>query len=905
MSEKNRLQAHYHGQADWLQWGPYLSEREWGTLREFYGMGDNFWQGLGYQQARHTAYRWGEDGIAGWCDDQQFLCLSLSLWNYQDSHLKERLFGLTNPEGNHGEDLKEYFFYLYNTPTHSYSKFSYKYPVSAFPYQQLIEVNRQRSQHESEYELFDTGIFAAGYFDVVVTYAKAAPDDIICQISVTNHSSEVKKILLAPQIWFRNTWSWGYPNGPEGKVFQKPQLESPVNLQTDDYWIIKADHCQLGRYYLYLPPAHEVVMTENQTETNRSRGQHQHPWFSKQAVADYLTGHSTKINHFLTGTKATAAYHWQLKPQQTKQLNLRLTRLITTHPWSKLTSTIQQRRQEAVEFFHQLQSPLLPTELQNLQQQAWTNLLTSKQVYYFDVQQWRQGDPSQPFSAEEVALRPMSGWQHLKNHQVIMMPDKWEYPWYANWDLALQSWSMAQLDLQLAKQQLLLLTKTDYMHPNGQLPAYEVDWNAVNPPLLAWAGLQIFEWEKNQTNQPDLSFLQQLFHKLIFNFSWWVNRKDRDGKNIFEGGFLGLDNIGVLDRNLPGIQGRLSQADSTSWMAMYALNMVKIALHLAVKQPVYQDMAIKFLDHFLRIAQTMSHTDQHGLSLFDDQDQFYYDVLHLNDRSIAMKVRSLVGLVPLLAVEILEPELINQLPGFEQKMHQLLNNFPQLAESGNVASCELPGIGKRRLLSLVNHKRLQAILARMLDPEEFLSPFGIRSLSRYHLHHPFEFELHGQHYQIDYQPGESHSRMFGGNSNWRGPIWMPVNYLIIQALRKHHLYYGNQVTFSFPHPSDNKLTLHQIAEQLSFRLISLFVKNTDGSRPWQGPYAHWFSKLNWQDQLFYEYFHAETGQGLGACHQAWTSLIANLIAETDPAHLLEWYQSLALGVEEAASEAED
>lgn len=876
-TEHKRLSQHRLRQANWRHWGPYLSERAWGTVREDYSASGTAWDYFPHDHARSRAYRWNEDGLAGISDRNQYLCFAWSLWNGQDAILKERLFGLSGPEGNHGEDVKEYYFYLDNTPTHSYMWMRYKYPQAAFPYQDLVATNAQRGYHEPEYELLDTGVFDQDrYFDLDFYYAKADQDDLLIQVRITNRGDQSAPYYLLPTLWFRNTWSWGYPQGPMGEVPTRPRL----NLQSTG--IIRAEHVRLGTYYLYSAEPVQALFTENETNYQRLFNVPSPQPYVKDAFHRYLIDHEkSAVNPKLIGSKAAWLFQGQLEAGQSRTYQLRLSNQAHERPFADFDNLVHTRQQEAERFYASIQPASLNQEEQRVQRQAFAGLLWTKQLYYYDVEQWLAGDPAvQPPAARRHGRN--SHWKHLVNFDVISMPDKWEYPWYATWDLAFHCLPLALIDPDYAKRQLVLLTRVWYMHPNGQLPAYEWAFEDVNPPVHAWAAWRVYKIDARQTGRPDRAFLEGIFHALLLNFTWWTNRKDEDENNIFEGGFLGLDNISVFDRSagLP-IDGRLDQADGTAWMAAYCLNMLKIALELANEDPIYQDIATKFFEHFLRIAYAMSHLGDEDYSLWDDEDQFFYDALHeAGGRTIPLKVRSLVGLLPLFAVETLEPDLLQAMPDFQRRLHWFVDNRPHL--SGNMASVDQPGVGERRLLSILTPERLRAVLARMLDEEEFLSPYGIRSLSKKHQEQPFVVEFGGQTHTVTYWPAESQSSLFGGNSNWRGPVWFPINYLIIESLQKYHHYYGPDFKVEFPTGSGEKLSLDQVANELSRRLVRLFLPDQDGQRPVYKQKETFQRDPHWKDLiLFYEYFHGEDGSGLGASHQTgWTGLVAKLIQQS-------------------------
>jgi hypothetical protein len=881
-AEHRRLADHNAHQKNWLLWGPYLSDRAWGTVREDYSAAGKPWEYFTRDQARSRTYRWNEDGLGGISDRHQYLCFAIALWNGQDPILKERLFGLGGNEGNHGEDVKEYYFYLDNTPSHSYMKMLYKYPQGSFPYEELIAENRRRGRDEPEYELIDTGAFAHNrYFDVMVEYAKSGPRDILIQCTLLNQGPDEALCHLLPTLWFRNTWSWGYPAGPMYDIPSKPllrQIEGPPGAST-----VFAQHPVAGVYYLYAEQEPQLLFTENETNRERLFGAPNQSPFVKDAFHRYLIGDErAATNPGREGTKTAAWYQDTITPGQAITCRLRLSNKPLERPFHDFDEILGQKAKEADEFYAAIQPPSLNDEAREIQRQALAGLLWTKQLYYYDVPQWLEGDPGQPVPASSRKNGRNAGWKHLNNFDVISMPDKWEYPWYATWDLAFHTVSLALVDPDFAKRQLRLLAREWYMHPNGQVPAYEWAFDDVNPPVHAWAAWRIYQIERQQHGQADRDFLESIFHKLLLNFTWWVNRKDADGNNIFQGGFLGLDNIGVFDRSaaLP-VEGHLDQADGTAWMAVYCLNMLEIALELAKENDVYQDMATKFFEHFLRVAQAMSASERQGHGLWDDKDGFFYDALHTSDGQVVpMRVRSLVGLLPLFAVVVLEPDTLSTMEDFKRRMNWFLSNRPGL--TGNIASVELPGAGEHHLLSILTRERLVRVLQRMLDEEEFLSTYGIRSLSKEYADQPYQFHLGNQPYTIAYEPGESRTGLFGGNSNWRGPIWFSMNYLIIESLRVYYRYYGESLTVECPTGSGIHRTLLEIAQLLSKRLQNLFFRDDSGRRPFYGQQSTFQQDPLWRDLiLFFEYFHGETGKGLGASHQTgWTALVANLIQDS-------------------------
>jgi hypothetical protein len=868
-----RLKEAADPRTPWRLWGPYLSEREWGTVREDYSQSGAAWDYLPHDHARSRAYRWGEDGLGGICDDHQRLCLAVALWNGQDPILKERLFGLTNSEGNHGEDVKEIYYYLDATPTHSYLKMLYKYPHRRFPYDLLVAENRRRGKADPEFELLDTGVFNDDrYFDIFIEYAKGAPEDILLQITISNRGRDEAVIHVLPQLWFRNTWSWG-------RASAKPDLKA----LSDN--VVSAQHESLGEYTLAVAGSPSLVFCENETNANRLWGQDRHG-HAKDAFHDYVVYRKTAaVNPARRGTKAAAHYSAALPSGSQEIFRVRLTRARHGSPFTDFGEVMDARRADADEFYAELQSDLTDEDKRRVQRQALAGMIWSKQFFYYDVRQWLKGDPAHPQPPEERRYGRNQQWTHLRNADVISMPDKWEYPWYAAWDLAFHTVAFALIDPEFAKQQLVLITRVWFMHPNGQLPAYEWAFGDVNPPVHAWAAWRVFQIDRKQRRRKDpddagdLEFLERVFHKLMLNFTWWVNRKDAAGRNIFQGGFLGLDNIGVFDRSAPlPTGGYINQSDGTSWMAMYCLNLMRIALELAQHNHVYEDVATKFFEHFLGIAEAMTNIARQGIGLWDEEDGFYYDVLNLPDgQSITLKVRSMVGLIPLFAVETLEPCLLRRLPDFRQRLEWYLAYCPDLASLVS-RWCE-PGEGERRLLSLLRGSRMKKLLRRMLDPSEFLSEYGVRALSRYHLAHPYTFGCGGQTMTVSYQPGESESGLFGGNSNWRGPIWLPVNFLIIESLQKFHHYYGDDFKIECPTGSGCFVTINDVATQLSARLAKLFLRDQHGRRPVFGDNEKSQLDPQFRDYLlFHEYFHGDSGRGVGASHQTgWTGLIAKLL----------------------------
>ncbi len=871
MSEQSRLDEHLERAANWKEWGPYLAERAWGTVREDYGEGDP-WRHFSHDDARSRAYRWNEDGLAGISDRRQYLCFAFAFWNGRDPILKERLFGLTGPEGNHGEDVKESYFYLDNTPTHSYMRMLYKYPHAEFPYADLVAENARRSRDAFEYELADTGVFADDrYFDVLVEYAKAAPQDVLVRVTVANRGPAPATLAVLPTIWFRNTWSWGYPAGPMGDVRARPVLGLPDGADR----CVAAHHPVLGDYYLHAGQPGEAIFTENETGAPDRAG------FGKDAFHRYvIEGERTAVNPARSGTKAAFVHRLELGPGEEQVLRLRLTTADRGEAFAGFDAVMSDRRRDADDFHEGLAPPGLDAEERRIHRQALAGLLWTKQMYYYDVAQWRRGDPAGPYADRPPDGRN-GGWEHLNNFDVLSMPDAWEYPWYAAWDLAFHCVPFALVDPGFAKRQLMLLTREWYQHPNGQLPAYEWHFGDANPPVHAWAAWRVYEIDRARTGLPDRPFLEELYGKLLLNFTWWVNRKDADGNNVFQGGFLGLDNVSVIDRSAAVLGGgHVDQSDGTAWMAAFTLDMLRIALELSRDEPIYQGLATKFYEHFLAIAAAMTSVGG-AVPLWSEADGFFYDVLHLPDgASHQLRVRSLVGLMPLLATQVLEPGTLEDNPDFTRRMRWFMANRPEL--SGVMSGLEMPGEGGRRLLAILAGSRLERVLRYVLDEDEFLSPHGIRSLSRFHLAHPYT--LPGTELTVGYEPAESLTGLYGGNSNWRGPVWFPINYLIIEALRRYHRYYGDTFTVECPTGSGNRLTLDAVADELARRLIGLFRPGPGGGRPAHGGDRRYADDPHWRDLiLFYEYFHGDDGAGLGASHQTgWTALVASLLHERPP-----------------------
>jgi len=878
--EAERLQESRERKAHWKRWGPYLSERAWGTVREDYSPHGTAWDSFPHDHARSRAYRWSEDGLAGISDRHQMICFAIALWNGRDPILKERLFGLTGNEGNHGEDVKEYYFYLDSTPTHSYMRTLYKYPQAEFPYAWLVEENRRRGRQAPEFELIDTGVFDSDrYFDVFVEYAKATPEEILIRIQVANRGPEAAQVQVLPTIWFRNTWSWGHDE-------RRPRLRQGEPLQKAG--VIELNHAYYGRRRLMCEGLPELLFTENATNHRRLHGTDNESAFVKDGINDYIVhGVKEAVNPENVGTKAAAHYALTIGPGETATVRLRLTdaELSPTRaePFgADFDRTFSERQREADEFYATVIPQILSGDARNVMRQAFAGLLWSKQFYHYDASRWLKGDPAGPVPPAERLHGRNHEWTHLYNADVISMPDKWEYPWYAAWDLAFHCIPLALVDADFAKEQLVLMLREWYMHPNGQLPAYEWAFGDVNPPVHAWAAWRVYKVDKKRRGKGDRKFLERVFHKLLLNFTWWVNRKDAEGRNIFQGGFLGLDNIGVFDRSAPlPTGGHIEQSDGTSWMGMYSLNMLAIALELAREDPAYEDVASKFFEHFVYICRALNNMGDEGIELWNTQDGFYYDVLHLPDgHPLPLKVRSMVGLIPLFAIETLVSDVVDTLPGFKRRMQWFIENRPDLGEYVETQTTE--DLLIRRFLSLVNRRRLRQVLRYMLDEAEFLSPHGIRAVSRYHHDHPYTLSVNSMEHRVDYEPAESSTGLFGGNSNWRGPIWFPVNYLIIESLQKFHYYFGDDFKVECPTGSGQMMTLWQVAGEISRRLTRIFLRGPDGQRPVYGGTKKFQEDPHWRDLiLFYEYFHGDNGAGIGASHQTgWTGLVAKLIQQS-------------------------
>lgn len=880
-AEHDRLEETRTQDIPWKKWGPYLSERQWGTVREDYSENGDAWNYFSHDQARSRAYRWGEDGLAGISDDKQRLCFALALWNGKDPILKERLFGLTNSEGNHGEDVKEYYFYLDSTPTHSYLKFLYKYPQAAFPYAELVETSRKRSRTEFEYELIDTGVFQEDrYFDVVVEYAKAAPDDILIEITVHNRGPEAAHLHVLPTLWFRNLWSWQ-------DVGDRPVAQDITSSKK--YGVVQSTEPKLGEMYLYCEDCPPLLFTENETNTQRIFGVANRTPYVKDGINNYVVqGQQNAVNPGQTGTKAAAHFQLTIEPGQCQSIRLRLSNVSpavfagngkVAGPFGKaFEQTLVKRRSEADEFYQTITPHKLSADEANVMRQALAGMLWSKQFYHYDVDKWLEERGSDPFKATRKAAPRNDHWHHMYNGDVISMPDKWEYPWYAAWDLAFHVLALSLVDPDFSKQQLKLMLRERYMHPNGQIPAYEWNFGDVNPPVHAWSTIFTYRLEKSKTGDGDTEWLKSCFQKLLLNFTWWVNRKDRSGRNVFEGGFLGLDNIGVFDRSAPlPTGGYLEQADGTAWMALFCQNMLEIAGELAMTDPDYEDMALKFVEHFLWIASAMGHVGQ-DTGMWDEEDGFYYDVLKLPDgNSQRLKVRSMVGLLPLCAATVFEGKLLAKSPDLAERFRWFIEARPELRAA--IHDPMQPGVAGRRLASILDEQRLRRVLAKMLDENEFLSPYGLRSMSRFHADHPYVTQAGGQEYRVSYLPAESDTGMFGGNSNWRGPIWMPVNALVIRALLQYYSYYGDDFKVECPTGSGQQMNLYQVAEEVGRRLSNIFLTDKSGQRPVFGGTQQFQNDPHWRDHLlFYEYFHGDNGAGLGASHQTgWTGVIARIL----------------------------
>ena len=869
----------------WRKWGPYLSERQWGTVREDYSQDGNAWNYLTHDQARSRAYHWGEDGLAGISDDQQLLCFGLALWNGHDPILKERLFGLTNNEGNHGEDVKEYYFYLDSTPTHSYMKYLYKYPQREYPYYDLVSTNRNRNRNDFEYELLDTGIFDEDrYFDVFVEYAKLTAEDILIQISMSNRGPELASLQVLPTLWFRNTWSW-WPSTSKPSVRQGAVKSGSR--------VIVASHPFLGERYLYCEGDIPLLFTDNETNNHRLFGTNNVSRYVKDGINNYVVDNERDaVNPEQTGTKAAAQYQLKIGAGETATIRLRLCDSAPSavgDPFKSFAQTMQTRQREADEFYREITPQSISKDTALVMRQALAGMLWTKQYYGYNVDKWLEEHGVDAMVTGHRQMRN-SEWFHMLNHHIISMPDKWEYPWFAAWDLAFHAIALSTVDVEFAKEQLDLMLEEYFLHPTGQIPAYEWNFSDVNPPVHAWASIFLYRTEQALRGQGDLDFLKRTFRKLLLNFSWWVNRKDRFGRNLFEGGFLGLDNIGVFDRSAPlPTGGHLEQADGTAWVSLFCQNMLEIAVELAANDPTYEDIAINFAEHFLLIANAMNQAGPGGM--WDEADGFYYDVLRFPDgNATRLKVRSMVGLLPLCATTVVEPWQRERVPRVLEFCDDRIRQKPKLMEGIHVTGPGHSGVAGRDILATVNEDRLRRILSRMLDENEFLSPYGIRALSRYHAQHPYDFSANGQDYRVSYLPAESNTGMFGGNSNWRGPIWMPVNVLLIRALLSFYLYYGDNFKIECPTGSGNQKNLFEVAQEIANRLTRIFLRDS-GRRPVYGGAQKFQTDPYWNDYiLFYEYFHGDNGAGLGASHQTgWTGLVAKMIeifGRVDPTDFL-------------------
>jgi hypothetical protein len=887
VTEQKRLNDARESGVPWKKWGPYLSERQWGTVREDYSKDGNAWSYFSHDQSRSRAYRWGEDGLGGISDDEQRLCFAIALWNERDPILKERLFGLTNSEGNHGEDVKEYYFYIDSTPTHSYMKYLYKYPQREFPYRDLVETNSRRSREELEYELLDTGIFDDDrYFDVFVEYAKAAPEDVLVRMTVHNRGPEAARLHVLPTLWFRNTWSWG----GDGR---KP------SLRQIDAGVIGATHHDLGTYSIVFDASPELLFTENETNAQRLSGQANPSPYVKDAFHECIvSGRRDAVNPAAVGTKAAAHYALEVPAGGSKTIRIRLAAAMPESGFRDFDQTFTDRIADADEFYTRITPRALDADARLIHRQALAGMLWSKQYYYFDLEQWLNEHESHPLLAASRHGVRNTEWFHMLNADIISMPDKWEYPWYAAWDLAFHTTSLALVDFDFAKEQLLLMLRNLYFHPNGQIPAYEWNFSDVNPPVHAWATLFLFNMERT-LGRADMRFLERSFQGLMLNFNWWVNRKDPAGRNVFAGGFLGLDNIGVFDRSaaLP-TGGSLEQADGTAWMAFYCQSMLEIALILSEYDPMYEEVAFKFLEHFMWISYAMDRIGEHHDEMWDEADGFFYDLLRLPDgQATRLKVRSMVGLLPLCASTVFEGDVTTKHPKLMEMIALFRKRHPQLVSHVAPTDAGFIGYNGRRLLSILNETQLRRVLGYLLDEQEFLGPYGIRSLSRYHLDHPFRFWTGGQEFAVHYLPAESNNGMFGGNSNWRGPVWMPVNSLIVRALVNLYAFYGNDFTVECPTGSGRRMNLFQVAEEITRRLARTFERDEQGRRPVYGGAKKFQDDPHWRDLiLFYEYFHGENGAGLGASHQTgWTGLIALLVdifGRIDAKSLLESQRAL-------------
>ncbi len=866
LTEKDRLAISAEN-TKWKKWGPYLSDRQWGTVREDYSAHGNTWNFISHEAARSNAYRWGEDGIAGFTDAQEILCLAPAFWNGKDPILKERLFGLTNGQGNHGEDVKELYYHLDSSPTHSYCKFLYKYPQAAFPYDKIIEGNK-RPKDQTEYELVDTGVFDnKKYFDIYIEYAKADTDDILLKVEVKNRYSKPATIHVIPQLWFRNFWK------------HNPRYKRPKISLEDDF--VLAQSIRNGKYHFYFQGG-QVLFCENETNNQKIYNVPNEEEYVKDGINDFIVDRKSTVNPDKEGTKVGVWSKVRIKGKESATFKVRLSKKTLEDPWLDFDSIFKERIQETDQFYDELTPDNLDVHQRELLRKSFAGLLWTKQFYYLDVHKWLFGGPGE-VPPHRVDMRNFN-WQHLTNRDIISLPDKWEYPWYAAWDLAFHTTTFAEVDSDFAKEQLLLMLKEYYMHPNGQIPAYEWNFSDVNPPVHSWAVWDVYTKDKKAKGKGDKKFLEICFQKLLINFTWWVNQKDANDTSLFEGGFLGLDNIGVFDRShMPAGIKQMEQADATSWMAMFSLDMLRMSLELSKENKSYEESAAKFFRHFLNIAWAMHNIGKQDISLWDDTDAFYYDVVEMDSGVTSrLKVRSLVGIIPLFAIEVIDKNLFNELKEFKDRAQRIIRTRPDLASL--ISRIEEDNDEGKYLFSIMRAYRLEHVLKRMLDEKEFLSEYGIRSLSKSHEKEPFIFEHHGQHH-IKYEPGESMTDMFGGNSNWRGPIWFPLNYLIIQSLRKYYEYYGDSYLYEFPTGSGNKLNLREIANEISKRLLKLFEKDNSGKFHYHSETA---AKLYSQDEhfknhhLFYEFFNGDSGRGLGASHQTgWTALVSNILLELE------------------------
>ena len=870
-AEKKRIYSRIDNKG-WKKWGPYLSERQWGTVREDYSAYGDTWAYVSHDAARSRAYRWGEDGIGGISDNKGHICFSLAFWNHKDGIIKERLFGLTGPEGNHGEDVKELYYYLDSTPTHSYMKMLYKYPQNVFPYGKLVEESRKRDRRQGEYEVWDTGLFDKDeYFDIFIEYAKADENDFCVKITAHNRSAKAAPLTILPTLWCRNIWSWGY----EEFSSAKPMLTGYGNRQ------IEVSHKILGRYKLYVDGCDELLFCENETNTQRLFGKPNPTPYVKDGINDYVTrDEKNAVNPNQIGTKAAAKYSTVVEAGGSTTVKVRFSQNTHyTQPFEDFDTIFEERIREADAFYEELQANIADQELKNIQRQAYAGMLWNKQFYYYNVNEWLKGDPKMPVAFEGRAYPKNLNWRHMYTANILSMPDKWEYPWFAAWDLAFHTLTLARLDPNFAKRQLAVVLREYYMHPNGQIPAYEWNFSDVNPPVHAWATWKVYEIDRDMNGVGDIEFLERIFHKLLLNFTWWVNQKDNEGNNIFGGGFLGLDNIGVFDRSAPmPMGGQLEQADGTGWMAMFTLNMLRICCEISLHRPVYQDMASKFFEHFLHIAGAINGLNTDRPSLWDEEDQFYYDMLHTTQGdSMRLKIRSMVGLIPLFAVEVLDEDMLNKLPDFKRRLDWITSNRPDLTSL--ISRWNEPGKGHTHLLALLRGHRMKMLLRRMLDETEFLSDYGVRSMSKYHEKQPYEFPYGGEVFRVHYSPAESELSIFGGNSNWRGPVWFPMNFLIIDSLLKFHQYYGEDYELEYPTNSGNIISLKEAAVQIAERLIGIFKRDENGNRPVFGNIEKMQTDPHFKDYYwFYEYFHGDNGSGLGAKHQTgWTGLVADLM----------------------------